>query len=96
MTYRIDTSQGDERAHLAFEGLLDQTALDALRSSIDAARRDGARTVLLRLGVGTTLDIACIGQLAAIESLAVEAASPFLSHWLRQAGIRINPSEESS
>lgn len=87
MTYRIKTGVDTEVARITFEGLLDAEALGALLSTVAAARHGGAGAVRLVLGVGTTVDAGCINALRAVDGLVVEAASPFLSHWLRQAGL---------
>ena len=87
MTYRIETSQDDGAEVLVFEGLLDRAALAAIVSEAAGARRRGARSVVLALRVGSTVDGECIAPLGDIEGLTVRAASPFLAHWLRQSGI---------
>ena len=88
MTYRIETSQDDEEITLVFEGLLDRAALEDIASGCASARRRGAQSVVLALGVGSTVDGECIAALRTIEGLSVRASSPFLAHWLRQSGIR--------
>ena len=87
MTYRIETSQDDEEITLVFQGLLDRAALEDIATGCAAARRRGARTVVLTLGVGSTVDGECLAMLRAVDGLTVRAASPFLTHWLRQSGI---------
>ncbi|MFO7692253.1 MAG: hypothetical protein R6V57_04110 [Vicinamibacterales bacterium] len=96
MTYRINTSRDSLATRIAFEGLLDHEAVDAVLSLAAAARRDGMQPVHLVLGEGSAVDGDCLPRLRAIDTFTVEAASPFLAYWLHQAGIRTNPSKESS
>lgn len=96
MTYRINTSRDSFATRIAFEGLLDHEAVDAVLSLAAAARRDGMQSVHLVLGEGSAVDGNCLARLKAIDAFTVEATSPFLAHWFHQAGVRTNPSRESS
>ena len=87
MTYRIETSVAASEVSLSFQGLLDSAALDAVRSSVAAARARGTKAVVLTLAPGTTVDRECIPGLRSIDGLAVKAASRFLATWLAQCGV---------
>lgn len=87
MTHRIDLEERDGATCIAFEGVLDLAALKLVRSCVADARRNGARRVVLSLGLGTEVEGECIEGLRLVEGLSVKAVSPFLTRWLRQRGI---------
>lgn len=96
MTHRIDTSRDPLTTRIGFEGLLDHEALDTVVALAVAARREGAESVRLVLGVGSEVDGDCIARLKALDAFTVETTSPFLAYWFHQAGIRTNSPQESS
>ena len=84
MTHRIELEQWDATTVIEFEGVLDRSSLEDVLSCVRDARWNGAKHVVLALGVGTDVDGECIARLRQIEGVRVKASSPFLTRWLEQ------------
>jgi hypothetical protein len=87
MTHRLELGQDGDATRIAFQGVLDPAAVEDVLAHARAARRSGAREVVLVLAAGTEAQREGLELLRGVDGLRVEAPSPFLARWLRQCGI---------
>jgi hypothetical protein len=86
VTHRLDVRKQPKAITLEFQGLLDDAALEELRTAVQLASRSAAEIrVLLR-----ELTIVERGCIAGLRSLGAEvvAESPYLARWLREDASR--------